>query len=144
VYKVGDNLGNRSNPNTDKAYCVNGHEFTQENTYYYPYGRRRKRACKTCKCNPAKKRQQHLKPLGWTTEMFDLVFAEQKGKCAICKVELTPTDGKRNGHMACADHEHIVPPKPRGILCSHCNIGIGNLQDSPEILEAAAAYLRRF
>ena len=29
----------------------------------------------------------------------------------------------------------------RGILCSNCNVGLGNFHDSPELLKAAISYL---
>ncbi len=35
------------NGNDRKTYCVRGHEFTLENTYVYPSGR--KRACRACR-----------------------------------------------------------------------------------------------
>lgn len=47
-------------------------------------------------------------------------------------------------HIAKADHEHTNPPIPRGILCGNCNLGIGNLQDNPEIMLAAIAYVRKW
>ena len=144
AYKLGENLGNRNNQNTDKTHCVRGHEFTEENTYTYPSGSKHKRACRTCKNSPSKKREQHLKAYGWTPERFDLVFAEQKGKCAICGVILTPTDGKRNGHMACADHAHGDVPMPRGILCAHCNLGIGNLKENINTFKSAMVYLEKW
>ena len=137
-------LGNTNNRNTDKTHCKNGHEFTEANTYFYPCGSKRKRACRICKSDPQDKRKQHLRILGWTPEMFDGSLKEQDQKCAICGVELTPTVGKRNGKMACADHKHTTPPIPRGILCSHCNIGIGNLMDDPKIMRAAAEYVEKF
>jgi hypothetical protein len=141
--KPGQEKDNK-NHNTDKTHCHNGHEFTEENTYYYISGGRRKRSCRTCKGSPVVKRKSHLKLLGWTPELFDVVLKEQEQKCAICRVELTPTTGKRSGRTACADHEHTAPPKPRGVLCSHCNIGIGNLMDDPEIMRRAAEYIEKY
>ena len=31
----------------------------------------------------------------------------------------------------------------RGLLCHHCNVGIGHFFDEPALLRAAAAYLER-
>jgi hypothetical protein len=42
MYKLGDNLGNKSNPNTGKTHCVNGHEFTRKET---PQGHRSGEPC---------------------------------------------------------------------------------------------------
>ncbi len=38
------------NANTDKTRCVNGHEFTPENTYRRPKGGRSCKACQTERC----------------------------------------------------------------------------------------------
>jgi len=149
------------------THCKYGHEFTEENTYTPP--NTTKRCCVTCrrriveeynirnkdKKNAKRrrwrkefetsemKRENNLRWIGWSTEMFNSVFEEQNGLCAICKKALT-MEKKISGSRACADHEHIKPPKPRGILCANCNLGIGNLQDDPVIMQAALEYIRKF
>ena len=151
------------------THCKSGHAFTEENTYTSPGTT--KRHCKTCRsenskkcnvvnkeriaetrrarrrlrpdCTPAQRREKNLHYIGWTTELFDKRFEEQGGKCSICKKILT-MEAKASGSRACADHEHSVPPKPRGILCGNCNLGIGNLQDDPVIMQAAIEYVRKF
>jgi hypothetical protein len=80
-------------------------------------------------------RKQTLRRWGWTVEMYDSVFAAQSGLCAICR---KPVEGTMQ-----ADHEHISPPKPRGLLCNQCNLGLGQFSDDPKTLEEAASYLRR-
>jgi hypothetical protein len=89
------------------------------------------------------KRSARLKELGWTPELFDKVWREQNGKCAICPKDLN-LDMVQNDSRACADHKHVVPPIPRGILCSTCNIMIGQAQDNPAILREGAVYLEKF
>jgi hypothetical protein len=59
----------------------------------------------------------------------------QDHACAICGGE--PDVGK----LLHVDHDHVTGAF-RGMLCGNCNRGIGNLQDSPQMLEVAAAYLR--
>lgn len=87
--------------------------------------------------NPDKKKAWDLKLLGWTLELYKAVSIAQDDVCAICK---RPQEGK----ALAADHVHIVPPKPRGLLCDPCNIGLGFFKDSPELLEAAVSYLRKY
>ena len=153
-------------PRSTSTHCVHGHEFTEDNTYIHPKSYRR--ACKKCrrklvdvygelnrtiinekKCARRRtltkedRRRENLRQIGWTPERFDKELKEQNGRCAICNVVLT-FENKAGRTRANADHEHIVPPKPRGVLCGNCNIGIGNLQDSVELLEKATAYLKKY
>jgi hypothetical protein len=90
--------------------------------------------------NPVKRktaaRRYELGQLGWTLEMYNEKFAEQNGRCAICKQAVEA--------VLDADHEHVEPPKPRGLLCHLCNIGIGAFKDDPAHLIEAINYLRKF
>src|ERR1035437_2044813 len=79
-----------------------------------------------------------LKRLGWSIEAKAVALIKQDNRCAICN-ELFIKDG-----WAHCDHEHVTPPKPRGLLCNRCNVGIGMLLESPERCETAAAYLRNW
>jgi hypothetical protein len=89
-----------------------------------------------CERHPRTKRAEQLKTKGWTLERHDAALQEQSNCCAICQEPFTATPN--------ADHRHVDPPTPRGLLCNKCNIGIGLFKDSPERCEAAAAYLRKF
>ena len=60
------------------------------------------------------------------------LLSDQNGLCAICK----------SSTNLVVDHDHSTG-KVRGILCRNCNIGLGMMKDSPDILRAASLYLLR-
>lgn len=62
------------------------------------------------------------------------MLERQGWRCAICGVDLL-RDSKT--HL---DHCHKTG-RIRGALCNYCNIGIGTLEDSPEILASAIKYI---
>jgi hypothetical protein len=75
------------------------------------------------------------KTYGITLEQKMERLKEQGGKCAICgQIESA-------GRGWAMDHCHATG-KLRGILCHHCNVGIGALGDDPSRLQAAIEYLR--
>jgi len=75
---------------------------------------------------------------GITLEAFNAMFEEQKGCCYICGVHQSLL--KKN---LCVDHCHITG-KVRKLLCFKCNVGIGMLNDSSEMLGKAKDYLILF
>lgn len=75
---------------------------------------------------------------GFTEELFAARLKEQENACAICECDLSTTKPK-DIH---ADHCHATG-KPRGILCRHCNSGLGFFNDSTELLARASAYLEK-
>ena len=83
----------------------------------------------------ARSRKASLKKIGWTPESVEEAKVKQENRCAICNkvFESTPH----------ADHNHKTKT-PRGLLCGTHNQAIGLLQDSPELCDAAAAYLRKW
>lgn len=91
--------------------------------------------------NSGKIRERKLKRLGWTEERYIAKFSEQDGLCAICKIPTAPLCA---GGFLAADHEHIIPPKPRGLLCSRCNTGLGQFLDNPLLLIEASMYLVKY
>ena len=74
---------------------------------------------------------------GLPREKGDALFAAQGRRCAICRTD-TPK-GRGTWHL---DHDHATGDV-RGFLCQQCNTGLGNFQDDPGRLEAAAGYVRR-
>lgn len=75
---------------------------------------------------------------GITQERYEEMVAAQHGCCAICGV--TEPGGKAKvWHV---DHCHSSN-EVRGLLCGHCNRGLGQFADDPARLRAAAAYLEQ-
>lgn len=112
------------------------------NAEYYQKNKERiaRRTAEYAKSRPewrkAVARKYTLKENGWTAESYEQKLIEQGGVCDICKQKI---EGVLD-----ADHKHVLPPKPRGLLCHLCNMGIGAFKDNPERLEAAAEYLRKY
>jgi len=86
-----------------------------------------------------RKRYRGLQQYGLTPEGFNDMWTSQRGKCAICEVEMLPRGRKKQS--ACIDHNHQTGDV-RGLLCRECNFGIGALKDDPTVLEAAIEYLK--
>lgn len=101
----------------------------------------RKQQSEYSRKNSGKIRDRKLRKLGWTQERYDSKYREQEGLCAICKI---PTAPLCVGGVLAADHEHVDPPKPRGLLCSRCNTGLGQFLDNPLLLIEAAMYLAKY
>lgn len=92
------------------------------------------------------RRRTLLRFYGLTPEQFESLWEVQEGRCKICK-KLPPAKLiiRRNQlHTALqVDHDHknkIV----RGLLCGSCNRGLGFFFDDPDLLIAAAAYLKSY
>jgi Recombination endonuclease VII len=84
-----------------------------------------------------------LRQRGLTPETYQELFDRQQGLCAICHQPETQNRVKYPGkRLLQMDHDHKTG-KLRDLLCGRCNIGLGKFDESPELLEAAAAYLRR-
>jgi len=78
---------------------------------------------------------------GITQEDYDRILEKQGGVCAICG---SPSNYYKGGRLCplAVDHNHETR-KVRGVLCNHCNRAIGMLKDDAEIVDRAAAYLRK-
>ncbi len=66
---------------------------------------------------------------------YNTMLDKQNFKCAICNTDVPL--GKGNFKV---DHCHISG-KVRGLLCHHCNVGIGHFKDDPSLLIKAIKYL---
>lgn len=77
-----------------------------------------------------------LRVYGLTTNQWNDLFDSQGRCCAVCK---SPTPkGRRGWHT---DHDHDTG-EVRGILCHLCNVALGAVEDSPEVLKELILYLQ--
>lgn len=81
-------------------------------------------------------RNMNLRRTGFTLKLVEECIEMQGGKCAICSVELRSLPRKQ----VHADHCHGTT-QARGVLCHHCNTGLGAFRDDPKRLLRAIEYL---
>jgi hypothetical protein len=71
-----------------------------------------------------------------TGDEYEALWLEQGGLCGLCE---RPNVA---GRALAIDHDHTTGVV-RGLLCNRCNMALGQLRDDPDLLERAAAYVRR-
>jgi hypothetical protein len=115
--------------------------------------------CKDCKqakaradyaADPLKYREkQMIAKFGMSYADYDRMLEAQGGGCAICgrtdskgRGNWTPKGYHASVEMLHIDHDYNTG-KVRQLLCGSCNRGIGLFGDDIELLEKAAAYLRK-
>lgn len=74
---------------------------------------------------------------GLTVQQYDEMLVAQGGRCALCGSDFPGGRGR-----FVVDHCHDTG-KIRGLLCNLCNVGLGALRDSPQLLQKAIHYLGR-
>jgi hypothetical protein len=80
-------------------------------------------------------RKSYLKrTYGLTVERYEAMLDAQGGVCFICR----ETPGDLPLHV---DHDHVTG-ELRKLLCIRCNNALGLFQESPQLFQAAADYLR--
>jgi hypothetical protein len=105
--------------------------------------------CKPCNSEKTKTYYHNLPPekrdeynhrnnlkrkFGLTVEQYQAMLSAQGGVCAICF--LGDVEGKRLAVDHCHQTNNI-----RGLLCSHCNTGLGKFRDNTTLLASAITYL---
>ena len=69
---------------------------------------------------------------GLTFEEYEAMYKEVTGICRLCKT---------HHEFLVVDHDHDTG-RVRGLLCNHCNLGLGHFRDSIHSLQSAIDYLR--
>ena len=95
--------------------------------------------------NQDRRREEHLLYFyKLNLQKFYTICELQNNSCAICKSPI-PTELTRYWHV---DHDHKCCPDSftcgqctRGVLCHHCNRGLGGFKDNLDILKSAVEYL---
>ena len=80
------------------------------------------------------RRRMTLKQYGLSMSDYAALLEKQGNGCAICGGQCS------SGLRLAVDHNHYTG-EVRGLLCWHCNTGIGKLKDSPHLVAKAVVYL---
>lgn len=138
--RVGQELPHRECPECRVGRAQKNRRYCSEGCHAQATARQRSLSAKRFRARHPEKakaisRGTVLRMLyGLSVEQYEAMLKDQGAACAIC--------GKtnRSGRRLSVDHDHATGAI-RGLLCAKCNQGLGLLQDSPELLGAAAAYL---
>lgn len=84
---------------------------------------------------PDRIRRNNLARYGLTPASYEVLLNFQGGRCALCHGD--EPGGQGTWHV---DHDHATG-RVRGLLCTHCNVGLGMFRDNPDLLAAAIDYL---
>lgn len=145
---LGKVLSKEHKTKLSKTFCLRGHEMAKTRKRG-PNGKPYCSECtkgkyyelKSTEAGRAKlkahQRNSGLKAkYGIDQQEFNKMLKNQGKKCGICSRK---PKGKEIFHV---DHDHDTG-KVRGILCNHCNRGLGLLRDNEEIVASALKYLRK-
>lgn len=93
--------------------------------------------------NPEKAQEQSRRGHLWrkyklTLENYSQMLEDSGGLCAICGLDMFSV-GQGPNIDRC-----YTTGKVRGLLCNKCNVAIGFLNDDPDRIDKAAAYVRKW
>jgi len=130
-------------------------EFYQKNKEKYSENAKRYREANRLKLNEyskkyyaenvlnnLKSKRYNLQRYGISFEDYESMVLEQKGLCAICNQPETKTLNGKVVRLS-VDHDHFTD-EVRKLLCSRCNLLLGQANDDISILEMAIKYLKEF
>lgn len=76
------------------------------------------------------------KKYGISHSQYEELLRRQGGRCALCRSDKPLSVSGRFHIDHCHDTDRI-----RGLLCAKCNLGLGSLGESPQLLMRALDYL---
>lgn len=83
-----------------------------------------------------RKARERFRMYGITDSQYTDLITLQKGRCAVCG-----SYNPRGKHRSwCVDHNHKTG-EVRGLLCTPCNVMLGQCGDNPTVLAAGIRYL---
>ncbi len=88
----------------------------------------------------ASRMKSRLKKYGLDVGHWQLLFDQQRGQCALCRLPMEAAG--RGAGSAAVDHDHATG-KVRGLLHNSCNQAIGLMREDPKLLRLAAKYLEK-
>jgi phage terminase large subunit-like protein len=90
--------------------------------------------CKVCEIERSRSRH-YKKTYSISVKEYDDMVEKQQGACAICGTH--QDDPPKRLYV---DHDHETGAV-RGLLCMHCNAGLGHFRDSQGLMLRAIKYL---
>jgi len=79
------------------------------------------------------------KTYGMTLHEFNELLLKQNNSCGICNKKFTGVKPL----IPNIDHVHDKTARIRGLLCGHCNSGIGLLHDDPHLIRNAIKWISK-
>ncbi len=102
---------------------------------------KRRGVCKECIRDKYHAQERKYKRYGITKAQYDEMLDTQGDRCAICRRVATEALAIDHDHSCCSGNKSCGDCV-RGLLCKNCNMAIGLLADSVEVLQGAIAYLK--
>jgi hypothetical protein len=101
------------------------------------YGRAQK--CRICSAKVSAENRNPIKEAVYKYKITEERALELKAhtSCFICGLP------NRENKALCIDHDHTTG-KVRGMLCDDCNLSLGKMKDSKELLQKAIDYLKQY
>jgi len=84
------------------------------------------------------KERRLLRDYGINNEQYDKLLKQQNNSCAVCG-----THQSQLKRSLAVDHNHETG-QIRGLLCDNCNIALGHLNESIDLLDKAKTYLEKY